>query len=74
LLLAESSAAINLGPPVTPTALLQITALQAGHSFRLTDYLAGAVPPKDQIAVGQSLTNLGAMSEAAPLTLSAGAH
>jgi hypothetical protein len=71
LLLAEGSAALKQGPPAMPAALFQMNVLQAGHSFNLTDYLTGALPPKEQIVVGQALTNLGASAASAALPLSA---
>lgn len=59
MLLAEASNAIS-GQAAAPTAMMSLIVLTKGHSFNLSDYLSGNLPPKDQVAVAQTLTNLGA--------------
>jgi len=58
MLLAEASNAIS-GQTAAPTAMLSLIVLTKGHSFNLSDYLSGNLPPKDQVALAQTLTNLG---------------
>ena len=41
-----------------PKAMLTILTLQNSHAFDLNDFVAGAMPPKEQIAVAQTLVNL----------------
>jgi hypothetical protein len=61
LLLVESSRALNPGMlAVTPAAMLSLSVLTKGHTFQLSDYLTGNLPSKAEVAVGQTLTNLGA--------------
>jgi hypothetical protein len=38
--------------------MLSLLALKPGHTFKLADYLAGKLPPKAEVAVAQTLTNL----------------
>ena len=59
MLLTEASNALS-GQVATPTAMMNLIVLTANHTFKLTDYLGGSLPPKDQVAVAQTLTNLGA--------------
>ncbi len=59
MVLLEASRAIdpdlNTQPP---QAMLNILTFQNGHAFDLNDFIAGAMPPKNQIAVAQTLVNL----------------
>jgi hypothetical protein len=60
MLLVEASGALgSSGVGINPTAMLNLVVLTKGHSFQLNDYLSGILPPKDQVAVAQTLTNLG---------------
>src|SRR5712692_1173774 len=59
MVLLEASRAIdpdlNTQPP---QAMLNILTFQNGHAFDLNDFIAGAMPSKNQIAVAQTLVNL----------------
>ena len=59
MVLIEASRAIdpdfNTQPP---QAMLSIVTFKNGHKFDLNDFLSGAKPPKDQIAIAQTLVNL----------------
>jgi hypothetical protein len=58
-MLVEASRAIDPGFSQTPrAAMLSIITLNNKHTFRLSDFVSGAVPPKDQIALAQTLVNL----------------
>jgi hypothetical protein len=58
-MLVEASRAIDPGFSQTPrAAMLSIITLNNNHTFRLSDFVSGAVPPKDQIALAQTLVNL----------------
>lgn len=55
----EASRAIDPGSSTeAPKAMLSLLTLVHGHAFNLDDFVAGAMPPKDQIAAGQTLVNL----------------
>ena len=41
-----------------PQAMLNILTFANGHTFDLNDFVAGGMPPKDQVAVAQTLVNL----------------
>jgi len=59
MVLMEASRAID--PDLNtqrPQAMLNILTFQNGHAFDLNDFIAGAMPPKEQIAVAQTLVNL----------------
>jgi hypothetical protein len=59
MLLVEASRSLDstvLSTP--PAAMLSLIVLANGHSFQLSDYLSGKVPPRAQVAVAQTLTNL----------------
>ena len=59
MVLMEASRAID--PDLStqrPQAMLNILTFQNGHAFDLNDFIAGAMPPKEQIAVAQTLVNL----------------
>jgi hypothetical protein len=59
MVLLEASRAID--PDLStqpPQAMLNILTFQNGHAFNLNDFIAGVMPPKDQIAVAQTLVNL----------------
>jgi len=57
--LLEASRAIEPGSSTQPPqAMLSLLTLVNGHTFNLGDFVAGEMPPKDQIAVGQTLVNL----------------
>lgn len=59
MILVEASRAID--PDLSlqaPKAMLNIMTLQNGHQFRLSDFVAGVMPPRDQVAVAQTLVNL----------------
>lgn len=60
LLLVEASKALDPSMlAATPAAMLNLVVLAKTHDFPLADYLTGKLPPADEIAVGQTLTNLG---------------
>jgi hypothetical protein len=42
----------------SPQAMLNLCTFQDGHAFDLNDFIGGAMPPKDQIAVAQTLVSL----------------
>ncbi|HEX3681940.1 MAG TPA: hypothetical protein VHU83_05305 [Bryobacteraceae bacterium] len=66
LLLVEASKALAVGIDEAATkALLGITLLKKGHAFQLTDFLHGDVPQAADVALGQTLTNVGAAEVAA---------
>jgi hypothetical protein len=57
--LLEASRAIEPGSSTQPPqAMLSLLTLVNGHTFNLGDFVSGQMPPKDQIAVGQTLVNL----------------
>ena len=59
MILVEASRAIDPGStPSAPAAMLNILTLQDGHLFDLNDFLTGTPPPKDQVAVAQTLVNV----------------
>jgi hypothetical protein len=59
MVLIEASRAIDPDLSVqAPQAMLNILTFQNGHTFVLNDFIAGVMPPKDQIAVAQTLVNL----------------
>jgi hypothetical protein len=59
LLMVEASKAIDPGFAAAPaTAMLNLLVLSNQHKFRLSDYLGGDLPPREEIAVAQTLTNL----------------
>lgn len=59
MILVEASRAIapDLGSQA-PRAMLNIMTLQNGHQFQLSDFVAGLMPPRDQVAIAQTLVNL----------------
>jgi hypothetical protein len=59
MVLIEASRAIN--PDFSsqlPQAMLNIITLQNGHAFQLNDFVAGVMPPRDQVAIAQTLVNV----------------
>ena len=59
MVLVEASRALD--PDLStkpPQAMLNILTFTNGHTFDLNDFIAGVMPPKDQIAVAQTLVNL----------------
>lgn len=59
MVLVEASRAINRDlSSQTPQAMLNILTFQNGHQFELNDFVAGAMPPRDQVAIVQTLVNL----------------
>lgn len=61
LLLAELTRALSTDgqAKITTNAMLQLISLKAGHTFALSDYLAGdKTPADDQVAVSQSLVSV----------------
>jgi len=59
MLLMEASRAIDPTlAAVQPQAMLSIITLVNGHTFNLNDFLAGTTPPKDQVALAQTLVNI----------------
>lgn len=59
MVLVEASRAIDPSSSLqAPAAMLNIFTLQNGHPFDLNDFVAGIMPPKDQVAVAQTLVNL----------------
>jgi len=59
MVLMEASRAID--PDFSakpPQAMLNILTLQNSHSFDLNEFVKGALPPKEQVAVAQTLVNL----------------
>lgn len=59
MVLVETSRAINpdLSPQI-PQAALNILTLKNGHQFDLNDFVAAVTPPRDQVAIAQTLVNL----------------
>jgi hypothetical protein len=61
LLLVEASRALDANmAAVTPTAMLSLLVLANGHTFQLSEYLKGKLPPRSEVALAQTLTNAGA--------------
>jgi hypothetical protein len=59
MVLIEASRAIDPNLSAQgPQAMLSILTFQNGHAFDLNDFITGSTPPKDQIAVGQTLVSL----------------
>jgi hypothetical protein len=59
MLMIEASKAIDLGFVSTPpTAMATLLVLSNQHKFQLSDYLNGDLPPREEIAIAQTLTNL----------------
>ncbi len=59
MLLVEASVAIAPGIAARiPKAMLNLLVLKPQHEFQLSDFLNGDMPPKEQVAVSQVLTNL----------------
>jgi hypothetical protein len=59
MLMVEASKAIDLGFAATPaTAMVTLLVLSKQHKFHLSDYLKGDLPPREEVAVAQTLTNL----------------
>ena len=59
MLLAEASVALSPGLATSaPKAMLNLFALKSQHAFQLEAFLNGDMPPRDQVAVSQVLTNL----------------
>jgi hypothetical protein len=61
MLMVEASKALNPAAgaaAATPTAMATILVLTPQHQFQLSDYLTGSFPSKNEVAVGQTLTNL----------------
>jgi hypothetical protein len=59
MLMVEASRAIDLGFAATPvTAMATLLVLSKQHKFQLSDYLNGDLPPREEVAVAQTLTNL----------------
>jgi hypothetical protein len=59
MVLIEASRAID--PTLSarpPKAMLNIFTLTNGHAFDLNDFIAGSAPPRDQVAVAQTLVSL----------------
>jgi hypothetical protein len=59
MVLVEASRAIDpdLGSQA-PKAMLNIMTLQNDHQFRLSDFVDGVMPSRDQVAIAQTLVNL----------------
>jgi hypothetical protein len=59
MLLVEASKAIDPSFAAAPTtAMATMLVLSSQHKFQLSDYLTGDLPPKEEVAVAQTLTNL----------------
>jgi len=59
MLLVEASRALDSTVLSTnPAAMFSLIVLANGHSFQLSDYLSGKIPPRAEVAVAQTLTNL----------------
>ncbi len=59
MLLVEASRALDSTVlSSVPAAMLSLVVLANGHSFQLGDYLNGKLPPRSEVAVAQTLTNL----------------
>jgi len=58
MLLIEASRVIGPGSSKPPAAMLNILTLTNGHAFDLKDFVAGVMPPKDQVAIAQTLVAL----------------
>jgi hypothetical protein len=59
LLMVEASRAIDPGSAGTPpTAMLNMIVLSNQHKFQLSDFLSGNLPPREEVAAAQTLTNL----------------
>jgi hypothetical protein len=59
MLFVGASAALNPGVLSTPKAMLNLYVLKSQHGFNLTQFLAGELPEQSDVAVAQTLTNLG---------------
>jgi hypothetical protein len=59
MVLLEASRAIDPGfSSKPPHAMLNILTFTNGHTYDLNDFVAGVMPPRDQVAVAQTLVNL----------------
>jgi hypothetical protein len=58
MLLMEASRVIGPDSSTPPTAMLNILTFTNGHMFDLNDFVGGVMPPKDQVAVAQTLVSL----------------
>jgi hypothetical protein len=59
MLMVEASRAIDLSfAAAPPTAMATLFVLSPGHKFQLSDYLNGELPPREEVALAQTLTNL----------------
>jgi hypothetical protein len=59
MLMIEASKAIDLGFVSTPaTAMVTMLVLSKQRKFQLSDYLNGELPPREEVTVAQTLTNL----------------
>ncbi len=56
MLLTEISRSLE-PQTVTPKAMLQLLSLKVGHKFDLSQFLTGAYPDQNEIAVGQTLVS-----------------
>ncbi len=57
MLLVESSSALG-SPGTRPAAMLALYALNPGHTFSLSTFIDGLMPPQSQVALTQTLVNL----------------
>jgi hypothetical protein len=60
MLLLAASQALNPGALSTPRAMLNLYVLNSQHAFDLNKFLEGDLPAQSDVAVAQTLTNLGA--------------
>jgi hypothetical protein len=60
MLLLAASGALSPGALSAPRAMLNLYVLNTQHAFDLKQFLAGELPARSDVAVAQTLTNLGA--------------
>ena len=59
MLFVAASEALDPGAVFKPTAMLNLYVLNSQHAFDLKSFLAGELPARSDVAVAQTLTNLG---------------
>jgi len=59
MLLLAASGALSPGAMAAPRAMLNLYVLNSQHAFDLSQFLAGDLPAQSDVAVAQTLTNLG---------------
>lgn len=58
MLLVATSGVLDPGAITTPKAMLNLYVLNSQHEFDLKKFLSGEIPPRKDVAVAQTITNL----------------